>query len=104
MTRNPPDPARVAEARRLYHGERLTRGQVAARLGVDESTVSRWLAGALRRRGRARRADVDDARIVAMRDEERLSWRQIGAGVRMSASGAQKRYEAAKAAAEAGGE
>lgn len=103
MTRNPPDPARVAEARRLYHADRLTRKQVAKRMGVDEATVSRWLDGELRPRGRHRRTDVDDARIVAMRDEERLSWRQIGAGVRMAPSGVQKRYEAAKAA-EAGGE
>jgi DNA invertase Pin-like site-specific DNA recombinase len=96
VTRNPPDPARVAEAVTLYSGG-LTRAQVAARMSVNEATVSRWLA-LMRPRGRRKRPDVDDAVIVALREDGR-TWREIADGVKMSRSGARKRYAAVKAQA-----
>jgi len=95
VTRNPPDPARVAEARRLYR--EMGRDAVAAEMGVSPATISRWIGDQARPRGRRKRDDVDDGQIVAMRDRG-MSWREMAATLSMSRSGTRSRHAAAVAA------
>jgi len=85
------DGSRIAEAVRLYQSG-MTRDQVAAQLGVQGSTVSRWLAGVIRPRGPRPRAGVRDETILELRDRENLSFAEIGRRVHMSRTGARMRY------------
>ena len=86
-----PDESRRAEARRLYHEEGLTRDEVAVRLNVRGSTVSRWLVGDARPRGRGKRADVADDDILELRAAG-WSFQQIALELRMSKTGVRLRY------------
>ena len=68
-----------------------------AELGVDPSTVRRWIAqvDTLRRTGPRGRTDVPDALIVELRDVERLSFAAVAGEVRMSKTGVVHRYQVA---------
>lgn len=85
------DESRTAEAVRLYRDERLTRDEVAARLGVRGSTVSRWLDSEARPRGRRKRTDVTDQEVIEGRDGG-LSWAELAAATGMSVTGVRLRY------------
>lgn len=87
------DEAKVAAARRLYALGLGTRA-VAAQVGADPRTVSRWLAGVVRPRGPRPRPDVQDAVILDLKDREGLSFEEIGRRVHMSKTGARMRYYA----------
>lgn len=89
-----PDPARIAEAARLYHSAGLTESEVARALLVNEKTVRRWLAGTTRRTGPRSRPDVDDDLILRLRQQEGLSYDEIGRRVHMSTTGVRMRYYA----------
>lgn len=88
------DEAKRAEARRLA-GLGIPRGEIAARLGANRSTVTRWL-GSQGRTGPARRRDVPDAKILDLRDRQSLSWAEVARLTGMSESGAKQRYQAIK--------
>lgn len=88
------DPAKVAEAARLYHSARLTEADVARVMQVSVRTVRRWLAGTARRTGPRGRADVNDQLILDLKDREGLSFAEIGRRVHMSKTGARMRYYA----------
>jgi len=87
------DSGKVAQAVRLYE-EGMTRDEVAQALQVRGSTVTRWLGGHARRRGRRKREDVTDDEILALRDADHLSFREIGIATGMSKTGARLRYYA----------
>lgn len=82
---------RIAEAVRLYADGATTR-EVAALLGVRDTTVGRWVGDAARPRGRRKRDDVTDADVIAMREEDELSWNEMAATLRMSRTGVRMRY------------
>jgi DNA-binding transcriptional regulator YiaG len=86
------DESRITEAVRLYHEERLTRDEVARRLGVRGRTVSYWLDGEARSRGRRKREDVSDDEILALRDQDHLSFREIALTTGLSKTGVRMRY------------
>ena len=69
---------------------------LARRFEVGQRTIVRILERhhVPRRPGSPRRADVDDATIVRLRDDG-LSWAQVGRAVRLSPSGVRVRYAAA---------
>lgn len=81
---------------RLYHEDGLTCDQVARELDVRGSTVTRWLDGTARHRGRRKREDIDDAELVSLRDTDHLSWQEIAATIGMSRTGVRLRYGAIK--------
>jgi len=87
------DEARIAAAARLYLSG-MTRQQVARQMAVNDSTVSRWLAGVIRPRGPRKRPDVRDDLILDLKDQG-LSFEEIGRRVHMSKTGARMRYYAA---------
>lgn len=87
------DGSRMAEAIRLYRLGLDTRA-VAAQLGADPRTVARWLGDEVRRRGPRGRADVQDARILELKDREGLSFEETARRVGMSKTGARMRYYA----------
>jgi AraC-like DNA-binding protein len=84
------DESLVAEARHLG-GQGLTSYAIAGRLGVDPTTVQRWLGGN-RRRGPQGRTDVRDALILELHDRESLSFAEIARRVHMSPTGVRMRY------------
>ncbi len=90
MPGKPPDESRVAEAIRLYESGKTTRA-VAAEIGVDSTTVSRWVRHIARRTGPPRRPDVSDERLWRMRYEEKLTYDQIAAAVGMTRTPVRKR-------------
>lgn len=79
------DLAKAAAAYRVGSTSR----EIAAQLGVDASTVRRWVARVetLRRTGPRGRVDVSTELIVELRDAERLSFGDIATAVGMSKSG-----------------
>jgi hypothetical protein len=85
-----PDESRRAEARRLYHEEKLTRDEVAARLGVRGQTAGRWI-DEMRSPGRRKRGDVADDDILELRAAG-LSFQAIALELRMSKTGVRLRY------------
>ena len=92
------DPGRAAEAARLYLSG-MTSREAGAAVGADNTTVLRWLREAgieTRRRGPRGLPDVDGARIVAMHDEDGLSFAEIGRRTGMTRRGTSNRYRAAK--------
>lgn len=89
-----------AEAAELYKSG--TRPEdVIARLGlkVHPSTVVRWAGGAPRPGPRGR-TDLDGPGIVRMRDEERLSWDEIGRRLGAYRETIRRHYRLARAAEE----
>ena len=87
------DEGRAAEAARLHRLGLDTRA-IGAQLGADPRTVARWLGDEIRRRGPRGRVDVQDARILQLRDQDGLSFEEIGRRVRMSKTGVRMRYYA----------
>lgn len=84
----------VAEAARLYRSG-LTSRDIAAQLGVDSTTVIRWMDPHLtRRRGPRGRADVIDEQIVTLVDRG-MRFDDVADAVGMSRTGVRKRYYAA---------
>lgn len=88
--------SRRREAARLYACG-LTAREVAAEVGIDNTTVLRWVRddddhGGTRRRGPRGYTDIPDAQIVELRDSYHLGWRALAATVGMSRSGVQARY------------
>ncbi|MGH3527963.1 MAG: helix-turn-helix domain-containing protein [Pseudonocardiaceae bacterium] len=71
--------------------------EIAAVLGVDPSTVRRWVhqLDAARRTGPRGRTGVPTNRIITLRDVEGLSFADIAAAVRMTKSGVIHRYRIA---------
>ena len=93
------DESLLASARRLY-AQGHDSYQIGERLGVDPTTVQRWVSGEARRRGPRGRTDVTGAKIIMLRDESALeggkpmSFAEIGRRVHMSATGVRMRYYA----------
>ena len=79
-------------AARLRRGLGLPTPVIAAQAGKSPRTAQRWLADAPRRPGPPPRADVPDALILGLRDEDRLSWAQIAERTGLSRTGARMRY------------
>lgn len=86
-------PQQQEQAARAYQAGRTLR-EIAADLGVDNTTVRRWLSAegvTTRRRGQRGRAEALTSRIVDLRDQG-WSWVDIAAEVGMSQTGIRKRY------------
>lgn len=88
MTRQQ-DPAKVAQASRLYHSGGLSAREVAKVMEVDEKTVRRWLGNSLRRTGP--RTDVTDDRLWRLRYEDKMTYDQIAAAVGLTRTPVRKR-------------
>lgn len=84
------DPAKVGQARDLYRAGSSAR-EIGAKMGVHPTTIQRWLAGEMRPAG-APRAAVPDEEIAAMREQEHLTFAEIGRRAALSRAGASKRY------------
>jgi len=81
-----------AQVAALY-GAGLTTREVAARLGVEATTVRRWLRETeqpVRRPGPRGRTDIDTAALVAMRAAG-LSWAELAVSAGMSRTGVRRR-------------
>jgi hypothetical protein len=90
------DESRAAEAARLY-ASGMTSREAGAAVGADSTTVIKWLAGLgveTRRKGPRGRADVPDRLILEMRDDEGMTFAEIGRATGMSRRGAGNRYRA----------
>jgi len=75
------------------YGAGLTTREVAARLGVEATTVRRWLREAeqpVRRPGPQGRTDVDTTALVARRAAG-LSWAELATEAGMSRTGVRRR-------------
>jgi hypothetical protein len=90
------DAAKVAEALRLYHDEGLTRDEIALRMRVRGSTVSRWLDGTARPRGpRPTTTPETDALIIELRSGAvPVPFPALAEEVGMSPTGVRNRYYA----------
>lgn len=85
--RRRPDDAKATEAARLYEKEGLNRAQVAERLDVDPSTVSRWLKGLMRGRG----SSIDAEAVRRLRVKGK-TWQQIADELARSKTGVRMAY------------
>ncbi len=75
------------------YGAGLSTREVAARLGVEATTVRRWLREAdqpVRRPGPRGRTEVDTTALVAMRAAG-MSWAELARAAGMSRTGVRRR-------------
>jgi len=81
---------------RLYQ-DGWTLREIAAELGIAWPTVRTQLkrAGVTMRGTGTHSFDVSTEEIIRLRDEERLTWPQVGGRVGMTGPGAQARYRRA---------
>lgn len=84
------DESRREEARRLLASGKTTR-EIAAALGIDRSTVSRWTRQEARARGPRKREDITDQEVIDGRAGG-LSWAELAAATGMSVTGVRLRY------------
>lgn len=81
----------AAEARERYRTGASTT-QLAERFGVSVATINRLLPADTKRARGWTAKDVDTADIVRLREEEHMTWKQIGAAVDIHFTAARKRY------------
>lgn len=99
--RTPPPDSREWALRAYQDGVRVE--LIAQHLDRSISTIYKWLAaGEVPRRPPGPRPVkvIPDETVIEMRDERGMFWRDIGAALRLSTSGAQSRYRVAKARCE----
>ncbi|MGH3190672.1 MAG: hypothetical protein ACRDOL_26105 [Streptosporangiaceae bacterium] len=87
-----PASGKAAEAARLY-ASGLSSREVGAALGVDGTTIVRWLGGSTRPRGRRPRPGTADTAVVRALEDRRLSWAEVSARTGLTRTGARKRYK-----------
>lgn len=93
MPRRHIDPS-ARETARALAASGASHADIAARLGVARTTVTRWL-GPARPQGHPKDETVTDAEILRLKDNEGLSYRQIAVQTGLSPMGAYNRYRAA---------
>jgi len=84
----------------------LTTREVAARLGVEATTVRRWLREAgqpVRRPGPRGRTEVDTAALITMRAAG-SSWQELATASGMSRTGVRRRVLTAETGRRPGGD